>query len=76
MGKSLKKRWKNRWGFPNRDAATPVSETTPSATVEGKSSRRRMGSGAAKTQIALGKETGIARTFGVVELTALGRRST
>ena len=38
------------------DAATSASGLTPCAPVMGKASRRRMGSGAAKTHLALGKE--------------------
>ena len=56
------------------DAATRALTGQPSANAEVKSSRRRMGSGAAKTHLALGKERTM--SIGVVELTALGRRST
>ena len=64
--------------MPIGDAGTRVSKKTPSANAERRFSRRRMGSGAAKTRLALGKEVrnGMGSLGGVMELTALGWRST
>ena len=62
---------------PVGDAATSALTGTPIANVDRKSSRKRMGSGAAKTHLALGKESSVSiGNGGLMELTALGRRST